>query len=130
MREPQIEALVNAWLEFQHTPEGTPEWTARRSIVDTFDDLCTIDPERAWAAILRVIELESDDDILGVLAAAPLEDLLSRHGEAFIERVEERARADRRFLRVLRGMWQLSITDEVWGRVKAACGELSSRVDG
>ncbi len=123
MREPQIEALVSAWLEFQHTPEDTPEWTARRSIVDTFDDLCTTDPERAWAAILQVIELESDDDVLAELAAGPLEDLLSRHGEAFIERVEERARADRRFLRVLRGVWQLFITDQVWRRVKAACGE-------
>jgi hypothetical protein len=123
MSDEQIEALVTAWLEFQHTAENTPEWTARRPVVDAFDQLCTSDPERAWTAILRVLELESDREVLAVLAAAPLEDLLSRHGEEFIERVEERARVDPAFLRILQGVWQVGITDEVWNRVRSACGE-------
>jgi hypothetical protein len=120
MRSDQIEALVAAWLEFERTPENTPEWESRRSVVFQFDELCTSNPEAAWKAILAIVERESDEEILGTLAAGPLEDLLSRHGEALVERVEQQAHADAKFRSVLRGLYQLLMTDEVWQRVQAA----------
>ena len=126
MIEQEVETLVTAWLEFQHTPENTPEWTARRPIVDEFDALCTSDPGRSWTAILRILEIESDEEVLSALAAAPLEDLLSRHGEAFIERVEQQAQADSKFRGVLSGVWQISISDEIWLRVQAAPGRAAT----
>jgi hypothetical protein len=116
----QIEALVAAWLEFEHTPEESPKWESRRSVVFEFDELCTSNPEVAWNAILAIAERESDENILGYLAAGPLEDLLSRHGELLIDRVEQQARTDARFRSVLRGLYQLFMTDEVWQRVQAA----------
>jgi hypothetical protein len=122
MRSDQIESLAAAWLEFERTPEDAPEWESRRSVVFEFDQLCTSNPEAAWQAILAIVQRESDEEVLGVLAAGPLEDLLSRHGEALIERVEQQARADPRFRSVLRGLYQLFMTDEVWQRVQAAGG--------
>jgi hypothetical protein len=122
MTMPELEALVTAWLEFQRTPEGSPECERRRGVVFTFDDLCTNDPECAWSAIVEITQRESDNEILGVLAAGPLEDLLSRHGSDLIDRVESHAERDLKFRRVLAGTWKCLMTDEVWRRVQLASG--------
>ena len=68
MPSDQIESLVARWLEFEHTPEGSPEWETRRAVVFAFDDLCTSAPEAAWRAILAIVAREPDEEVLGTLA--------------------------------------------------------------
>jgi hypothetical protein len=53
-----------------------------------------------------------------VLSAGPIEDLLAQHGDAFIDRVEIEARRDPSFAKVLGGVWQNSMSDEVWKRLQ------------
>ena len=115
-----VESIVEAWLTFQRTPETAPEWRERREDALKFSEICANEPESAWEAIITITQRETDDDILGVLAAWPLEDLLSLHGEDFIERVETEAQRDPRFRRVLEGVWQDRMSDDVWKRVLAA----------
>jgi len=55
-----------------------------------------------------------------MLAAGPLEDLLSSFGPDYIDRVETLARDDGRFKLLLGGVWRLGMTDDVWGRMQAA----------
>ena len=57
--------------------------------------------------------------MIAVLAAGPLEDLLAKRGEDFIDRVEELARKDPKFNDLLGGVWRNTMTDEVWQRVQA-----------
>src|SRR3989449_8134031 len=45
------------------------------------------------------------DDVLGSIAAGPLEDLLAAHGARFVARVEQQARRDDRFRACLGGVW-------------------------
>jgi hypothetical protein len=77
-------------------------------------------PEVAWQAILEAMKQPRMEPHLGTLAAGPLEDLLSLHGERFIERVEQEALANPRFACLLGGMYQYKMSESVWARVQAA----------
>ena len=93
------------------------------------------DPEKAWEAIKYIVirfpeadlirpYAEGDETeaqwVVGLLAAGPLEDFLSLYGPNYIERVEIEARRDRRMAWALAGVWQFTMTDEVWARVQRA----------
>jgi hypothetical protein len=54
-----------------------------------------------------------------VLSAGPIEGLLSHFGESYIVRVEEKAREDPAFAKVLGGVWQHTMSDEIWSRLQA-----------
>ena len=61
--------------------------------------------------------------VCGVLAAGPVEDLLSFHGHRFIERFEEEARRDRRMAWLLGGACQFQMGEEIWQRVRLAADD-------
>ncbi len=77
-------------------------------------ELVCHNPERAWQIILVLSEQTLDPDFTALLAAGPMEDLLSDHGPAFIDRVEERAATDPKFNHMLGGVWRLEMTEDVW----------------
>jgi hypothetical protein len=76
-------------------------------------------PELAWQAILEAMEQPRMAAHLEKLAAGPLEDLLSKHGAAFIERVELRAKSSAKFAWLLGGVWQHTMPESIWFRVQA-----------
>jgi hypothetical protein len=78
----------------------------------------TARPEHQWQFILAAVAHASDDE-LGHIAAGPIEHLLGKHGEHYIDKVEQRAEADPKFARMLAGVWKYMMTDEVWARVQA-----------
>jgi hypothetical protein len=78
----------------------------------------TARPEHQWQFILAAIAYASDDE-LGYIAAGPIEHLLGKYGETYIEKVEQRAQADPKFGQMLAGVWKYMMTDEVWARVEA-----------
>jgi GYF domain 2 len=77
-------------------------------------------PELAWPITTELIDRAPSDQSLGFFAASPLEDLLSAHGEQFIDRVEDRAATNPKFKRALGILNQLGMTEHVWHRVLAA----------
>ena len=78
-------------------------------------------PEEQWAFILELIAAAPDDErVLSRIAAGPVEGLLGRFGDLAVPWIEARAASDQRFRRVLRGVWQHTMSDEVWARVCAA----------
>ncbi|MBK7393296.1 MAG: hypothetical protein IPI64_08335 [Chloracidobacterium sp.] len=74
--------------------------------------------EPVWEFITRAFGKEMPDTTFAILAAGPMEDLLSEFGPLYIDRVEELARTNPRFNELLGGVWRLSMTDEVWERVQ------------
>ena len=76
-------------------------------------------PELAWQAILEAMDQPRMEAHLGKLAAGPLEDLLSKHGHAFIDRVELLARSNSKFAWLLGGVWQHTMPESIWLRVQA-----------
>lgn len=89
------------------------------------------EPDLTWDTIQLVVSSYSEEDlyaetkteaqtVCGVLAAGPVEDLLSHHGHRFIEKFEDEARRDRRMAWTLGGTWQSTMADEIWNRVQLA----------
>ena len=105
--------LIDDWIAY-HVAEGRasdPRFSAWAEV----DDLVRRDPENGWSVILELIVAAPDDRILANVAAGPLEDLLRREPERFVDRVELEAGRDPKFCRCLTGVWGLpaSITDRV-----------------
>jgi hypothetical protein len=98
--------------------EGNPLfWAAERLMIpETLEDA-----EECWACILRVLEKKPPEEVLEILSAGPLEDLIHGHGPQFIDRIEFEAKHDPDFRRLLAGVWESS-TEEVWARVDKAVG--------
>jgi hypothetical protein len=84
------------------------------------DDLVRDEPERAWRIILALSEQSPDDQFESILAAGPIENLLSKHGPAFIERIEQHASTNQKFNHILGGVWKSDMINDVWNRVQAA----------
>lgn len=91
---------------------------AQPEAVDRFEDAGA---EDGWRAILAVLSRSPPEAVVAQLAAGPLEDLLQRHGEAFIDRVEDEARRSVPFRHLLGGVWKAG-TPAVWARVERARG--------
>ena len=104
---------------------------SRQPLILIVDD----DPDFAWEVIINILgqldekELASGEDetrrIAANLAAGPLESLLAKHRETFIERLEYQAKKDSRISLVLAGVWQNDIPDGVWNIVRRLAGNKS-----
>jgi len=105
--------LVDDWIAYHVA--GSRASDPRFSAWAEVDDLVRRDPEAGWTLILELIVAAPDDRILANVAAGPLEDLLSRDAERFIDRLEVQARRDAKFRRCLTGVWGLpaSVTDRI-----------------
>ena len=101
MSTQSISSLVDAWIEFQHTEDDGLRWVVHEIGILTDDH-----PTRAWEAIRTIFEKEKDDEeIVGMLAAWPLEDLLVQNGDLIIEAIKEYLTIAPEFATCLRGVW-------------------------
>lgn len=108
-------AFAQAWIAEMRAPSGDSESKVGQSVVMMN---FTAKPEQQWQFILAALEHASDDE-LGAIAAGPLEHLLGKHGERFIDEVERRAASDPKFAQMLSGVWKYMMKDEIWSRVEA-----------
>ena len=102
------------------------EWINNRSsdhVYDLMDDLVFDDPERGLVVINEILQSTDKDRDIQDLAAGPLEDLLVRHGSLIIDRVEELATSEEKFKHLLGGVWQNTMSDDLWSKVLAARGD-------
>jgi hypothetical protein len=97
--------LVDDWIRY-HAESRKPS-DPLFAVCEQVDDLVERDPEAGWSLILELIAAAGDDRVLAAIAAGPLEDILRRSLEQFIERTEVEARRDPRFRRCLTGVWGL-----------------------
>jgi hypothetical protein len=118
--ESQIERLIEGWIAFANA-DFEPRERLRHSLSwanDKVNMMANEDPEFLWKFILAAYSRDlgkADADF----AAGPLEDLLSQHGDKFIDRIEELALRDARFNFLLGGVWKHWTTDDVWQRIEA-----------
>jgi hypothetical protein len=134
--ESKVEQIATDWIAYARysSPSEAPEQVQADGWA--LYELAEDQPELGWEIIRHVVRQCAEEDlfsdteteaqnIAGLLAAGPLEDLLAFHGANFIERIEAEARRDRRMFWTLGGVWQNSMTDEVWERVQRAAGGIS-----
>jgi len=99
----KVSELVLAWLAGEYT----------------MFDAVTEEPEIAWQAILDISKRELSEEQLALLAAGPLETLLSLHGAVFIDRLLDEAKRSSRFNHLLGGVWRQKMPQEIWERIES-----------
>ena len=100
MSRNEIQSLATAWIE--QCRSRRQEWTTEMELID---DAVRNRPDEAWELILELIMQSPDEHVLSNIAAGPLEDLLSLHGDAIIDRVELGAERNLQFRRCLQMVW-------------------------
>jgi len=108
------DVVIDAYIAQGDNAGGDNHWSW-----NVVEELLGAPPDVLWPILLELIA-RAPDRQLGHIAAGPVEDFISRFGSRVIDAVEAQAAADPRFRRVLRGVWQLSMTDEVYARVVVA----------
>ena len=110
MRPPSVDELVAQWLSGE-------DCTMSLALIPPIAA-----PENAWQAVLRILEHDLSAEQISLLAAGPVEDLLSLHGAQFIDRIESEAQRNPAFAHVLGGVWRRNIPAQIWQRVESARG--------
>ncbi len=119
MDNDKLNKLIDTWIAFQKLDESGknenhPDWWAVFELMDLVQD----NPEEGYKVILAILDRDQSTEIMEILSAGALEDLLSEHGEDFIERIEYEAKDNSDFSNLLGGVWQNSMSDELYARVQ------------
>lgn len=117
MKEEDLQSLAAAWVASEAKPEALRDENDWQSIfaVQDLDGL----PEALWAFVLHALKLAEGQDVLGILAAGPLEDLIQGHGQIFIDEIESLAEVQPVFASLLPNVWILPAPDEITRRYEA-----------
>ncbi len=70
---------------------GMPLTNEQESTIIDLLEACSEKPDRAFWYILEILELNPNEAIIGYLGAGPLEDLLLKHGDKFIDKIIKEA---------------------------------------
>lgn len=111
--------LARAFVEQHGKPEKDRDanWHA---LADFERELLDQNPDRAIDLVLAVLAIETDPNLLSLLAAGLLESAI---GPDTIARIEREALADRHFRKLLGGVWYHNESDELRARLDAIVKE-------
>jgi uncharacterized protein DUF6869 len=118
MTQDELVNLADNWIRYHQAPKGSAEKKATEQASEDVIELQFRDPETLWLLILAIHERDQSEEIQSILAAGPVESLLGKYGERFIERVDTKARKDPTFTKMLAGVWRSSMTRDIWNRVQ------------
>ena len=118
MTDQELLAHADAWIRYWQAPKGSKEREETGWATDLYE-LLYDDPETLWKLILAIHAKDQSPPIQQVLSAGPVEDLLAKHGEDFVARVENEARHDPAFAKLLGGVWKNTMSDSTWLRLQA-----------
>ena len=114
-----VPALARAWVE-QYSKSDRDRDDNFFVLMDFERGLREEDPDRAIDLILEILEIETNPVLLSMLAAGPLEDVISM---TTIDRIEREAAANKRFASLLGGVWYFRAPAELKARLDALIGD-------
>jgi Family of unknown function (DUF6869) len=106
------EELLSSWFASKQT-----KWAS-----GLMWDLTDQNPERSWPIIKALVEAAPDDPTVSYIGAGPVQELLSKHGEQFIERIEQQAAVDAKFRACLTVVSPSWLDEEILQRLTRAIG--------
>jgi hypothetical protein len=117
-----VQELASAWVE-QHSKSDRDRDDNFFAMMDYESELRGEDPDKAIDLIVAILAIETNPALLSLLAAGPLEDVISM---STIDRIEREAKSNERFHGLLGGVWYYSASDELKARLDALVGEVRS----
>ena len=112
--------LARAWVE-QYSKSDRDRDDNFFVLMDFERDLREDDPDRAIDLILEILDIETNPVLLTMLAAGPLEDVISMNT---IDRIEREAAVNKRFHDLLGGVWYFRAPEELKARLDALIGDV------
>lgn len=113
-----VPELAHAWVE-QYSKSDRDRDDNFFAMMDFERDLREEDPHRAIDVIVEILRNETNPVLLSLLAAGPLEDVISMDT---INRIEREAKSDKRFHDLLGGVWYNRASDELRARLDVLVG--------
>jgi hypothetical protein len=117
-KKDERQKLARTWIALQTTPRHAPEYNSLFWSFERTYNLVREDPVEAWNLILAILALDQSPQIRRSLSAGPIEGLLCYHGEFIIPHIERQAKADPSFARLLGGVGQNTMPDNIWNRLQ------------
>ena len=96
-------------------------------------DMCAFGPwDRLWEFVQYIANRDEDPgtELLALVAAGPLEDLLSKAGHEYIGPVRDLVLSNPRAARMLTGVWKSDIDPNIWDWVVNFCRAVPDPLDG
>jgi hypothetical protein len=118
--------LAAAWVEISSRSDLARE--RDRDWGEMFDfqsDLVGNDPLGALDLVKAILEIEDNPNVLGLLAAGMLEDLIPEEDGPVIDAVVAEAERNPKFRHLLGGVWFYGMSPEVAERIETARGEVA-----
>jgi hypothetical protein len=117
--------LAAAWVEIMARSDLDKErddnWTA---LFDFQSELISNDPLAALELVKAILEIDDNPNVLGLLAAGMLEDLIPEEDGPVIDAVVAEAARNPRFRELLGGVWFYGMSPKVTERLKKTRGEV------
>jgi uncharacterized protein DUF6869 len=111
--------LARAWVE-QYSKSERDRDDNFFAMMDYERDLREEYPDKVIDLIVEILKIETNPVLLSLLAAGPLEDVISMET---IDRIEREAAADKRFHDLLGGVWYYRAPAELKARLDALVGQ-------
>ena len=115
-----VPELAHAWIE-QYSKSDRDRDDNFFTMMDYERDLREKDPDKAIDMIVAILAIETNPALLALLAAGPLEDVISMET---IDRIEREASVNKRFHDLLGGVWYYRASDELKARLDALVGDV------
>jgi hypothetical protein len=115
-----LPALARAWVE-QYSKSDRDRDDNFFAMMEYERDLRDEDPDKMIDLIVEILNIETNPVLLSLLAAGPLEDVISMES---IDRIEREAAMNKRFHVLLGGVWYYRASDELKARLDALVGEI------
>lgn len=114
-----VSRLAEAWRTAQEAYDRGDINSSQWQAIFAVQRLADQDAETLWGLITEVLSLRPKEEVLEILAAGPLEDLISEFGAEMLSQIEARAETDEVFRALLSGVWIRTPTDAVGRRYEA-----------
>ncbi|QHO72233.1 hypothetical protein ACH79_05960 [Bradyrhizobium sp. CCBAU 051011] len=114
-----VAELAHAWVE-QCSKSERDRDNNFFAMMDYERDLREEYPDKAIDLIVEILKIEANPVLLSLLAAGPLEDVISMET---IDRIEREAAANKRFHDLLGGVWYYRAPEELKARLDALVGQ-------
>ena len=111
-----VTRLAEAWSAAQSAYERGEIDSRQWKTIFAVQRLVDRDATLLWELIVDVLSLAPPPEVLEILAAGPLEDLIRNHGAEALSRIEKLAGEDTQFRELLRGVWISTPVDQVTKR--------------
>ena len=120
-----LKDLAAAWVEITVRSDRDRERDGNlEALFDFQSDLIANDPLAALELVKAILAIEDNQNVLGLLAAGMLEDLLPDENGPVIDAVVAEAERDSRFRDLLCGVWFYGMSPDVTERLEKARGEV------